>query len=358
MYGSLLGGDETTRLAAAFKADTGIDFDFIAILGGPATTRIREEVKANKAPDIFEASGGWVVGMAPEGVLLPLKDKPLPIWSEPDSVWFTHPGYKAPDDWQHVLSRLRPRGGHILVNTSLLTPADYPKSWHEVATDPKYKGKLTYMDPTATSGLSTEIAMQQYVAKSMTAGDVWGMMASQDTLLFKQARANQTSVAQGERAITWPGGDESILNLVAAGAPIKNLYFPETTYYAMTADMGVLKAAQHPNAALVFINWYLSKPGQEAMSKIQQQSSIRRDVPDYFAEALKGEVVGGGKRGQLIVETPLQSKLATDLQSSGVLKLLVDGSPKDAYESAWSTFVKDWETKNGGAQDKAIVLQR
>jgi ABC-type Fe3+ transport system substrate-binding protein len=28
--------------------------------------------------------------------------------------------------------------------------------------------------------------------------------------------------------------------------------------------MGVLKAAQHPNAGLVFINWYLSKEGQDA----------------------------------------------------------------------------------------------
>ena len=68
MYGSLMSSDEATKLAAAFKQSTGIDFDFITILGGPATTRLREEIKANKAPDIFEASGGWVIGMAPEGI--------------------------------------------------------------------------------------------------------------------------------------------------------------------------------------------------------------------------------------------------------------------------------------------------
>jgi ABC-type Fe3+ transport system substrate-binding protein len=353
-----MSSEEASKLATAFKESTGIDLDFITILGGPATTRIREEIKANKAPDIFEASGGWVIGMLPEGVFTPLKGVPLPIWSEPDSVWFIQPGYKTPDDWQTVLSRLRPRAGHILVNTKLLPAADFPKSWHELATDPKYKGKIAYMDPTATSGLSTEVALQQYVAKSLTAGDVWGLLSGQDTLLFKQARANQTSVSQGERAVTFPAGDESILNLVTAGAPIKNLYFPATMYYAMTADMAVLKGAQHPNAALVFVNWYLSKEGQDAMGKIQQQASIRRDVSDYLNEGLKGEVVGGGNKGQLIVESPLQTKLATDMQASGIFKLLTDGSSQEAYETAWNNLIKDWESKNGGPQDKPIVLQR
>src|SRR3954471_21257564 len=83
MYGTLLGSDDVTKVAAAFKEQTGIDFDFITIQGGPATTRTREEIKANKAPDIFEASGGWVGNFAPEGVFTPLKDKPLPVWSEP-----------------------------------------------------------------------------------------------------------------------------------------------------------------------------------------------------------------------------------------------------------------------------------
>jgi iron(III) transport system substrate-binding protein len=355
MYGNLMGGDEATKLAAEFKAATGIDFDFITMLGGPAITRIREEIKANKAPDIFEGAGGWVVGMAPEGVFVPLREKPLSIWSEPASVWQIHPGYKV-DDYQYVLSRLRPREGNTCINTSLLTPADYPTSWQDVATNSKFKGKIAYLDPTATTAAAGELVMSAYVGKSMTPRDFWRILVEQDTVLYKQARAHHESVARGERAVTFSAGDEAIINLVSAGAPIKNLHFPNTSYVAVTADMGVLRAAQHPNAALVFTNWFLGKEGQEAIGKIQGVGSIRRDVPNYIPDALKGEVVGGGSKGPLLIQTSEQTQLTTDLQTSGVLKLLVDGSSADAFEAAWSGFIKGWEAKNGGPQDAPKVL--
>jgi ABC-type glycerol-3-phosphate transport system substrate-binding protein len=180
MYGTLLGSDDVTKIAAVFKEQTGIELDFITIQGGPATTRIREEIKANRAPDIFEASGGWLGNFAPEGVFVPLKDKPLPVWSEPQTAWYIHPGYKMPDDWQYVLSRLRPRSGNIGVNSKLLTPTDYPKSWHELATDPKYEGNIVYLDPTALSGASVIFAMGVYVGKDMTPRDFWGLFVGQD----------------------------------------------------------------------------------------------------------------------------------------------------------------------------------
>jgi iron(III) transport system substrate-binding protein len=355
MYGNLMGGDEATRLAAEFKAATGIEFDFITMLGGPAITRIREEIKANKAPDIFEAAGGWVVGMAPEGVFVPLREKPLPIWSEPMSAWQIHPGYKV-DDYQYVLSRLRPREGNTCVNTKLLSPADFPASWQDVATNPKFKGQIAYLDPTATTAAAGELVMSVYVGKSMPARDFWRILVEQDAVLYKQARAHHESVARGERAITFSAGDEAIVNLVNAGAPIKNLHFPNASYVAVTADMGVLQAAQHPNAALVFINWFLGKQGQEAIGKIQQVGSIRRDVPNYIPDALKGDVVGGGPKGPLLIQTSEQTQLTTDLQTSGILKLLVDGSSADAFEAAWNGFIKEWEAKNGGLQDTPKVL--
>ena len=357
MYGTLLGSDDSTKVAAVFKEQTGIDFDFITIQGGPATTRAREEIKANKAPDIFEASGGWVGNFAPEGVFVPQKDKPLPVWTEPQAGWYIHTGYKAPDDWQYVLSRLRPRGGNIGINTKLLPPADYPKSWHELGTDSKYKGKIVYLDPTVLTGSSVIFMMNVYVGKDMTPRDFWGLFVGQDALLFQQTRANYTSMAQGERAITLNAADETVLNLIEAGAPVHNLLIPGSSYPAQTAEMGVLKTAQHPNAALVFINWYLSKEGQDAVGKIQKQSSIRRDVPSYVPDVLKPEVVGRGQSGPMLVETPKQTQFGSDLQASGIFKLLVTNGSADAFEQACADFTKQWEDKNGGPQDKPQVLQ-
>lgn len=357
MYGTLLGSEDVSKVALAFKQSTGITFDFIGLQGGPATTRIREEVKVNKGPDIFEASGGWVGQFAPEGVFTPLKDKPLPVWGEPDSVWYAHPAYKKPDDYQYVLSRLRPRHGHISVNTKGLAESDYPRTWHDLATNPKYKGNIVYLDPTATTGASVIFVMNGYVAKSMTAADFWGLFAGQDPLLMGQTRQEYTAVAQGQRAICLNATDETVLNLLQAGAPVKNLYFADLPYPAQTAEMGVLKTAQHPNAGLVFINWYLSKDGQDAVSQIQYQNPIRRDVKSYVPDFLVGDVIGGGARGKVMIERPLQTQLGSEVQNSGLFRTVVDRQPQEVFVSGWESFIKDWETKHGGPQDQPNFLE-
>jgi hypothetical protein len=120
--------------------------------------------------------------------------------------------------------------------------------------------------------------------------------------------------------------------------------------------MGIMKAAPHPNAALVFINWYLSKEGQEAVGKIQRQGSIRRDVQSYVPDVLKADVAGGTKPGPLLVETPKQTLFGSDLQSSGIFKLLVTNGSAEAFEQAAADFTKQWEAKNG-PQDKPQVLE-
>ncbi len=61
-----------------------------------------------------------------------------------------------------------------------------------------------------------------------------------------------------------------------AGAPIKVMSFPDTPLFGDPNTMGVLKGGQHPNAALVFINWYLSKDGQDTVSRLQQTRGLRR----------------------------------------------------------------------------------
>lgn len=353
IYGTLLGADDATKVGTQFKQDTGIDLDFLSLLGGAATTRIREELKVNRGPDIFEASGGWVGAMALDGVFLPLKDQPLPVWGEPQSVWHAHPGYKS-SNWEQVLSRLRPKNGHITVNTKLLTPGDYPTSWKDLATNPKFKGKLTWSDPAATTGSSVLWSMLGYTAKDLTIEDFWGLAQGQDTLLFQQSRGQFMSVAQGERAICVAGADESVLDLITAGAPIKNVYFPNTANYAQSADMAVLKAAPRKNAALVFVNWYLSKAGQESISTIQKVASFRKDVSNQVPEQLRGEVIGGGKLRATLMESPGQSKFASDLQQSGIYKQLPEGGSSKAFVAGYEAFTKDWESKNGGPQDKPL----
>ncbi len=361
LYGNVFTSNQASKISEKFKAATGITLDVIALLGGPATTRIKEEVKVGKGPDVFEATGGWLEtfdqsNQPVQSSFVALKEKPLPIWSEPESVWFVHPGYKSPNDWQWVLSRLRPRTGHLAVNTHLLPSADYPHSYHELATDPRYRGKIAYLDPSATSGGASEMMAFVYVAKAATPADFWGIIAGQDTLLLKESGANEVAVAQGQRAIGMPVADAAILDLIQAGAPVKHLYFPGVPHVAQSGEMGVLSSAPHPNAALVFVNWFLSKEGQEAVGPILQAASIRTDVASQAPKALDGEVVGGVGESKLFTERPLQTQFWGDLQQSGVLKGLVDGTDQDTFVANYDKFVKEWEARYGGPQSEILYL--
>jgi ABC-type Fe3+ transport system substrate-binding protein len=277
------------------------------------------------------------------------------VWAEPESVWFVQPGYKSPDDWQYVLSRLKPRTGHIVINTQLLAESDYPRSYRELASNPKYRGKIAYLDPSATSGGATDIADYCYVAKAATANNYWGIISGKDTLLLKEAGANKVAVAQGQRAIGLPVADASILELIKAGAPVKHLYFPGVPHSTQTGEMGVLSSAPHPNAALVFINWFLSKEGQNAVGPILEVSSIRRDVPSSVPDVLLGDIIGGGE-SKLFTQRQLQTQFTGDLQQSGVLKGLVDGTAEDEFVANYTKFVLGWESKYGGPQDQPLYL--
>lgn len=355
LYGNVFSSTQASQVSDRFKAATGIQLDTIALLGGPATTRIREEQKIGKGPDLLEATGGWVETFGQPGSYVPLKTKPLPVWAEPESSWYVHPGYKSPDDWQYVLSRLKPRTGHLVVNTKLLAEADYPRTYRQLATDPKYRSKIAYLDPAATSGGATEFADYVYVAKAASAGDYWGMIANQDTLLLKESGANQVAVAQGQRAIGMPIADDAILDLIQAGAPAKHLYLPGVPHSAQTGEMGILSTAQHPNAAMVFVNWFLSKEGQAAVGPILQVASIRRDVPSSVPDVLLGEVIDGGE-SKLFTERALQTQFAGDLQQSGVLRGLIDGTGQDEFVANYTKFVQGWEARYGGPQDQPLYL--
>jgi ABC-type Fe3+ transport system substrate-binding protein len=122
--------------------------------------------------------------------------------------------------------------------------------------------------------------------------------------------------------------------------------------------MGVLKNARHPNAALVFVDWFYSKPGQDYIVRLLQLPSVlRRDVENQVPATLNPEVVGGGKRGPEVVLTSAQSQLAAALNGAGIFQKLTEGISQAEFESRAKAFIADWEAKNGGPQKERVVLQ-
>ncbi len=154
VYGSVLQGAGGTDIAEEFEKATGVTIDVVeAASGAPLAQRIRTEVEAGEpTADIFSGGSIFVHQVKREGFFTPIKDQPLPIFKEPATVWRLHPLAMSADGDIQIFRTSGQYEGDIVVNTNLLPDADHPKSYHELSIDPKYKGKIAYVDPKIPRG--------------------------------------------------------------------------------------------------------------------------------------------------------------------------------------------------------------
>ncbi|HEV7546095.1 MAG TPA: ABC transporter substrate-binding protein, partial [Reyranella sp.] len=64
----------------------------------------------------------------------------------------------------------------------------------------------------------------------------------------------------------------------AKGAPLA-FVFPETGVPAVSETYGIVADGPHPNAAQLFMDWFLSPVGQQALAEALLLHSPRDDVP-------------------------------------------------------------------------------
>ena len=155
------------------------------------------------------------------------------------------------------------------------------KSWKDML-DPRWKGKIIMGDPT-TPGAGSAMAAYWYLSPELGKPFVDQFFKQQDVKFSRDDQQMINAVGHGESLIGIGISDTILADDIAKGLPIKvqpaaNL--TEKPY--VTAGTGVLtvnKGAPHPNAAKVYINWFLSAEGQGYWSKATSVPSYRQDAP-------------------------------------------------------------------------------
>jgi iron(III) transport system substrate-binding protein len=353
VYGTgFLRGVEGAMIAQEFQRIYGISVDNVDGAGSPSFQRLREEAKAGvPTADIYLASPPWPAVVEKEGFLVSLQDKRLPALKEPKSVWKVDPASMS--EAYLVQAPIYPNG-HVVINTKLLQPADYPKNFHELAVDPRYIGKIAWVDPKTTGDVAFKWTIWGYIANALSLQDVWAIYANQKPALYADPPAEAEALARGEAAIAM--GLSTFEAAAEAGAPIKVLRFADTPVVTNISAFGLVKQAQHPNAALVLMNWAVSREGQEFITQTRRSMSLRTDVTDKLPDVLQNaELVGGTKKGAAYVLAPVHAVFSADLHSKvEVWRRLPTGVPQADFETAITDFVKQWEAANGGPQHQAI----
>ncbi|MDP2744861.1 MAG: extracellular solute-binding protein [Dehalococcoidia bacterium] len=196
----------------------------------------------------------------------------LPSVQEKD-VWRIHPNKFEPT--KVIFSFGTSITPSVIINTDLVRKSEI-RSWNDLL-DPKWKDRMVMSEARAgpgpgTSGLGAFMVLGE---------DFWKKMAAQRIILFPGIDLTVTQVALGEKSLALFPAFSRTVTAIRAGAPIQIVHLQEGTSYAVNA-VNVLKSAPHPNAALVFLNWMLSKEGQAAISRATDNYSVRNDVTETW----------------------------------------------------------------------------
>ena len=149
----------------------------------------------------------------------------------------------------------------IAINTNLVPPDQEPKKWSDLF-DPKWKGKLEMDDPRGSGPGGTIISG---VEALYGPDDVDNKLAAQNMFFATQAGPLLDGLARGEYAVYLSSAHTDVIAERLAGAPIKQIK-PEEGIGITPINQGIVKGAQHPNAAKLWIEWSLSKEGQQLLA--------------------------------------------------------------------------------------------
>jgi iron(III) transport system substrate-binding protein len=263
------------QIEEGFKKRFGIEVEVFTSRGSSAVRRMADEFKAGVKH--FDAhiggSSSAVSGLLDEAVLDPIEPLLLmPEVKDPKQWWGGH--LWVDNARKYIYSFNAYLTESIWYNTAAAKPAEL-RSFDDFL-HPKWKGKIGFLDPRSPGAGDSnwsfiwQVKGEEYLRK----------LVAQDLVLGRDQRVLAEQLAKGRVAVLIGLTHYSYLPFLKAGLPIKPLpTLKDGTYgTAGSGNLAVIKEPPHPNATKIFINWLLSREGQELSSKGLGQATRRLDV--------------------------------------------------------------------------------
>lgn len=175
-------------------------------------------------------------------------------------------------------------GGYVSYNSNLVNPSEFHSYWDLL--QPKWKGRLLSKDPKVSG--SQRIGMRIfYYTPELGPKFISRLYGEMDITLTQEIRQATDWLANAKFSICLFCSD--IRKAKRQGLPVdefKTVQWGERPAISAgsTGSLVLLNQAPHPNAAKLFINWFLSREGQMvfqrvANSPINAEESMRIDIP-------------------------------------------------------------------------------
>lgn len=260
----------------AFEERYGIKMYSTVGSGASLSAKIFAERRAGLfLADVFTGGAtNLIQNLKPAGALIPMEDKLiLPEVADP-KLWYGGK-HMWVDKGHTVLQAMATPSGKLVFNKNLVKPGEI-RELRDLL-NPKWKGKIVMPDPTIPGTAATIVGV--VVSKYSWGWDFWrGMADKQELTIIRDDRLVADWLALGKVAVGVAVKEDAYLRVFNAGAPVEMVFMKEVSYISGDC-VGLMDKAPHPNGAIVFLNWLLSKQGQEISQKGLLSQSARVDLP-------------------------------------------------------------------------------
>jgi iron(III) transport system substrate-binding protein len=273
------------RLLQDFKREfPGINVVSVTGRGNELTTRIMTERRAGKyIGDVYSGGTGGNYNVLYKGKALdPIKPALILPEVVDESKWYAKEHRYADAEGKFVFAYLaNPSDAQLAYNSGQVNPKEFRSYWD--VTNPKWKGKIVSLDP-RDGGLGATMQFFYYHPE-IGPEFIKKFFSTMDIQFAKNFRQMTDWLAQGRYAICF--GCKDSMRAKNQGLPVEDFdttrWKEGSSFSAGGGSLSLLNQAPHPNAAKVFINWFLSRKGQIALQKLgdpdDPPNSRRIDIP-------------------------------------------------------------------------------
>ncbi len=271
-------------LPAAFKKKFGITLEYLGARTSQTAAKLRAERRARMytLDVIFGGAGTMVNVLYPEKMIDPLRPKLIlpevldgSKWKR-GKLWFIDPEEK------YILRLFNTVGGNLYINTDYVNPKEFRSA--QDLLNPKWKGKISVLDPGSGSGANTAALMYRYFGEEF----VKKFYIDQEPAMTRNRRQIADWLARGTYPLSPNVGRGDVQRFREEGFPVTIMYeFPDWPGRVTAGNglLALLNNAPHPNAARVFLNWIASKEGIGVLSRGYLYPTTRNDVDESFIPA-------------------------------------------------------------------------
>jgi iron(III) transport system substrate-binding protein len=281
-------GQSRAGVAKAINAFTDaypkIKINFIGGQGSDLQKKIMAEKRAGKhLVDVSIGGGATLMVYHKANLLQPIAAALLLPDVRDVSRWWSKKHLYADPDGKYVFMAQGDAGSGIgAMNTTLMKATDI-KSWWDLL-NPQWKGRFVMNDPKGIGNIGSWRFL--YYDEDLGPKFLRRLITEMDVTFAHDERQMMDWVGAGKFHINLLAKVENTMNARKQGLPVAQI-FSEKEADALSTGSGhicLFKDTPHPNAAQLYVNWFLSREGQLAWQKYTGRNSFRTDIPKDMLE--------------------------------------------------------------------------